>query len=114
VSGAKTAKNVIIAEFRVSGELHIAGIVVHANPLRLESVRDAIAALPSLEIHGANAQGKIVLTVEAPSAADVLHLLDAIHCIEGVVAAFIVYQHSEDSDSMNEEISHDNHAPGIY
>jgi nitrate reductase NapD len=95
-------------------EVHIAGIVVHANPQRLQNIREAIAALARVEVHGASAQGKIVLTVEAPTAAEILRWIDAIHQIEGVFSAAIVYQHSEDLDSMNEEISYESHAQGIH
>lgn len=95
--------------------MHIAGIVVHANPQRLQNIREAIAALARVvEVHGASAQGKIVLTVEASTAAEILRWIDAIHQIEGVFSAAIVYQHSEDLDSMNEEISYESHAQGIH
>lgn len=98
----------------MSSEIHVAGIVVHARPQRLQSVRDAIAALASVEVHGASAEGKLVVTIESATPAEVLSRIDAIHQIEGVLSAVIVYHHSEDYDSMNEEISHENHAPGIY
>lgn len=98
----------------MSSEIHLAGIVVQARPQRLQSVRDAIAALASVEVHGTSAEGKLVVTVETANPTEILSRIDAIRDIEGVLSAAIVYQHSEDLDSMNEEISYESHAQGIH
>ena len=49
-------------------ELHIASLVVHAAPARLASVRRAMHDLAGVEVHAASLQGKLVVTLEQPSA----------------------------------------------
>jgi periplasmic nitrate reductase NapD len=102
------------AEFPITREVHVAGVVVHVDPQRLQKIQDAITGLSSVAVHGASAEGKLVVTIETANAAEILSRIEAIHAIAGVFSAAIVYQHSEDCDSMNEEISHDSHAQGIH
>ena len=51
-----------------SAELHIASLVVHAAPRRLEGVARVVAALPGALVHAASANGKLVVTLEATTA----------------------------------------------
>jgi nitrate reductase NapD len=95
-------------------ELHIAGVVVHARPARLSEVRRDIETLPGVEIHAASPAGKLVLTIESDTAADAVSLLGSIHRLEGVLSAALVYQHHEDAAGLDEEIAHEDHAPGFH
>lgn len=83
-------------------ELHIAGLVVHAMPLRLAAVRDAVGALPGACVHGESAQGKLVVTLEADGADPLLATLRDIQAMQGVVSASLVYQCADSLDAMNE------------
>src|SRR3954454_2255388 len=47
------------------GELHIASLLVHFQPLMREAVRTAILAMEGTEIHLAE-ESKLVVTVEGP------------------------------------------------
>ena len=44
-----------------SEEPHIASLVVHASPRRIERVAGAIAAIPCAEVHASTASGKLVV-----------------------------------------------------
>ncbi|MBO9512475.1 MAG: chaperone NapD [Variovorax sp.] len=94
-------------------EWHIAGVVVHALPSRLADVRAAIDAMAGAEIYAANDAGKLVVTLEAPSARAIAAHLTCLHQLEGVQSAALVYQHHEDAAAMAEEI-HDDDAPGLH
>lgn len=89
----------------MSAEIHIAGVVVHVAPQRLTLAGAAIAALPGAAVHATNPQGKLVVTLEAESSAQILAQLEAAQRIEGVLSAVLVYQHAESVESMNEEVS---------
>jgi periplasmic nitrate reductase NapD len=102
------------AEFPITREVHVAGIVVHVDPQRLQAIQNAITGLSSVEVHGASSEGKLVVTIETATPTEILSRIEAIHEIDGVFSAAIVYQHTEDCDSMNEEISHESHAQGIH
>jgi nitrate reductase NapD len=56
----------------VPEEVHISGLVVHATPKRVQSIEDAIAMLPGARVHGRSPNGKLVVTLDANSAAEML------------------------------------------
>jgi periplasmic nitrate reductase NapD len=86
-------------------ELHIASLVVHAAPSRLESIAAAITALPGALVHAASAGGKLVVTLEAPTAAEITARIAGIQRLDGVLSATLVYQCADSLAAMNEEIS---------
>ena len=86
-------------------EWHIAGIVVYAHPQSVAHVRAAVEAMTGVEIHAASDNGKMVVTVEAPTSRAIAAHLTCLHQLEGVLSATLVYQHNEDAEAMNEEIS---------
>ena len=95
-------------------ELHIAGIVVHARPERVERVAGAIRGLSGAEIHATSADGKLVVTLEAPSAREIAARMDEIQQLDAVLSASLVYQHNESLEAMMEEVSHGNDETGIH
>jgi len=85
-------------------ELHIASLVVHAPPSRAAGLAATLAELPGAEVHAVSAQGKLVVTLEAPGAADMVGLVQQIQRMDGVLSAALVYQHADTLDSMNEDL----------
>ena len=81
----------------MSEELHIAGIVVHALPESVQRVAESIAGLSGAEIHAASRDGKLVVTLEAPSAREIAARMDDIQQFDAVLSASLVYQHNERS-----------------
>ena len=98
----------------MSEELHIAGIVVHVYPARIEHVTRALARLSGAQIHAAAPDGRLVVTLESSSARAAADCIDAIQRLEGVLSCALVYQHSEPLEAMMEEISIEDHAPRVY
>jgi len=88
-----------------SPELHIASLVVHAAPRRLESVTEAIAALPDALVHASSANGKLVVTLEAGTAEAMTQAVACIQRIDGVLSAALVYQWAVSLEAMNVEVS---------
>ena len=85
-------------------ELHLASLVLHVVPLRLADCAAAAAAVAGAEIHATSPAGKIIVTLEASSDADLQTSMAALQGISGVIAATLVYQHAEPLASMTEEI----------
>ncbi|AAP85962.1 Chaperone NapD (plasmid) [Cupriavidus necator H16] len=101
-----TAKRAIpIQPLPCGEEWHIAGIVVHTLPDSLPQVRAAIEAITGAEIHAVSDDGKLVVTVEAPTSRAIAAHLTCLHQLEGVLSAALVYQHNEDAAAMNEEMA---------
>ena len=95
-------------------ELHIAGIVVHARPERVQRVAEAIRGLSGADIHATSADGKLVVTLEAPSAREIAARMQEIQQLDAVLSASLVYQHNESLEAMMEEVSHGNDETGIH
>ena len=85
-------------------ELHITSLVVHAAPKRVNDVSDAIAAMPGARIHAASCSGKLIVSLEASTAAEMLSRITAIQRADGVLSAAMVYQCVDTLEAMNEEI----------
>jgi periplasmic nitrate reductase NapD len=86
-------------------ELHIASLVVHSTPHRLESIVEQIAALPAAVVHASSISGKVVVTLEAASAEAMTTQVSAIQHLDGVLSAALVYQCADSLEAMNEEIA---------
>jgi periplasmic nitrate reductase NapD len=85
-------------------EVHIAGIVVHAMPEQLATIKARIVSLPAAEIHAVSNDGKLVVTLETESTKRILDYMDAIRALPGVVDVALVYQHAEPLTALNQEI----------
>ena len=90
----------------MNDELHIISLIVHAMPKRTEEVSMAIIALPHAQIHGSDANGKMVVTLEANTSAAIVDQMGTIKRIHGVISVTMVYQHIESLESLNTEINH--------
>ena len=86
-------------------ELHIASLVVHSTPRRLERVAGAIAAMRGALVHASSANGKLVVTLEAPTSESMTQSVSTIQRLDGVLSAALVYQCADTLDAMNEEIA---------
>ena len=83
-------------------ELHIASCVASARPDAVEGVARAIAATGLAEVPRHDANGRLVILIEAATSARVLDAIDAIRALDGVLAVHLAYQHAEEESEMNE------------
>jgi nitrate reductase NapD len=90
----------------MSDELHIVSLIVHSMPASVASVSALITTLPEARIHGSEANGKLVVTLEAMSSAEILDQIAIIQRSDGVINVAMVYQHIESLESLNAEINH--------
>ncbi len=97
-----------------TGELHIAGIIVYAQHAHLNGIKQAIALLPGAEIHAVTEQGKLIVTLEGRDTSEVANQMSALHVLPGVYSATMVYQHHENIESLNEEITDETDPSHIY
>lgn len=79
--------------------MNINGLLVHASPDKRYEVGLRLAAMPGVEIHQATEDSRFVVTVEDVNGSDPGDAVLAIHRMEGVLAAALVFHHSEDEDS---------------
>ena len=87
----------------MSAELHITSLVVHSTPKRIQGVSDVVAALPGARVHAVSPAGKLVVTLEAGTAGEILSQVNVIQRTDGVLSAALVYQYADSLEAMNEE-----------
>ncbi|WP_457331997.1 chaperone NapD [Rhizobacter sp. P5_C2] len=95
-------------------ELHIASLVVHSSPSRAPALAVTLAELPGAVIHAVTDRGKLVITLEASSAGDMIGLVQTIQRTDGVLSAALVYQHADTLESMNEELPDADRPQGLH
>lgn len=88
----------------MSQEVHIAGIVVHALPTAVATIKTAVSLLHGAQVHAATTDGRMVITLETLDTGQILDQMDAIRAISGVFDVALVYQHAEQTAAMDEEV----------
>lgn len=88
-------------------DLHITSLVVHVLPHSLAQVAAGVVAIPGAQVHGSHPAGKLVVTLEAPHAREILDCVSQIEQLYGVINASLVYQHVENWQTLNQEVTHD-------
>ena len=76
--------------------MDIAGVEVLAKPEDLPGIEVTIGAMPQAEVHAVRGDGRLVVIVEAEDYQKTSEAVLALHQIKGVLAATLVYQHSEE------------------
>ena len=75
-------------------ELHIASLLVHFQPSMREVVHAAILAMEGTEIH-LGQESKLVVTVEGPHEGFIADRMTAMHLLDGVLSAVLVFHQVE-------------------
>ncbi len=85
--------------------MNICGVLVHADPDRVDDVAAALARLPGVELHGRGEAGRLIVTVEDTAAGAASDGLAQIHARPGIVSAALVYHHFEPDGVASGEIA---------
>lgn len=80
-----------------SRRYHVSGAVVAVIPGREEEVLAALPELPGVEVHGSNAS-RVVITIEGDSTGELGDRLTSISAMDGVIAANMVFERSEEEE----------------
>ncbi|MGR0481536.1 MAG: chaperone NapD [Candidatus Electronema sp. V4] len=76
--------------------MNISGIVVHSRPENMEALRGQIAALAGVEIHAAQEDGRMVITVEDTTDAAPADTIMKVQLLPGVLAATMIYNYCDE------------------
>ena len=75
--------------------MEIASLVIRARPDMVDRVAAGLSRLPGVEVAAASPAGRLAVTVEDRPGVSFEKTLIDVHCVEGVIAATLIYQHSE-------------------
>jgi periplasmic nitrate reductase NapD len=81
-------------------EAHVSSLVIHVRAEKAEAVQAALAGMPGLEIH-AEAAGKLIVTLETDTEAEIVTRLNEISLLDGVMSAALVFHHFETAVKAN-------------
>lgn len=71
--------------------MNISGVLVKAYPKNISTIKQALATMVGVEVHGNNDDGRIVITVEDISANNISDTLNEIQGVPGVLSAAMIY-----------------------
>jgi nitrate reductase NapD len=74
---------------------HLCGVLVVAHPDHRSQVALALAAIDGVEVHGVEADGRMVVTVEDTADEWAGQILTRLPTVEGVLSTALVYHHCE-------------------
>ncbi len=86
-------------------EYNLCGVLVHAQSGKIDLVRQQLEKQPGVEVHAVSDEGKLVVTVEDESRRQVADRIMKFHELEGVLSASMIYQFSDDEESIEKETS---------
>lgn len=81
----------------MSNSWHVCSLVVQVNPNQIDSIKDALCAIPDTEIPGANEEeGKLVVVMQAEGDDLLYKRIESVRDIPGVLAVSLVYHQQDD------------------
>jgi nitrate reductase NapD len=85
--------------------MNICSCVVHTRPERATEVSARLLTIPGVEVHGGEAEGKLVVTVEDTVDTMAADTLGAMGAVEGVINTVLIYHYGGDDieQSLAEE-----------
>ena len=89
--------------------MNICSLIVHARPERAQAVEEDLLALPGVDVHGGQAEGKLVVTVEDTEQSAAADTLTAIGGVKGVINTVLIYHYGGD-DLKLEEVDRESHS----
>ena len=84
--------------------MNISGVLVHANPEKLDQVNEQLLAMPGVEIHAATDDGRLVVTIENDDDKVIVDTVMNLHQHDGIISAVMVYQYSNDDENFKENV----------
>ena len=76
--------------------MNISSVLIHAAPDHSVQVQQSLADMQGVEVHAAEADGRIIVTIEDNSAGLMADALTDMFNIRGVLSANMVYHYCED------------------
>jgi len=82
--------------------MNISGVLVHAQPKRMDALSDELNAIDGVEVHAAK-DGKLVVTVENEKLNALADQVMAFQHLKGVMSVSMVYHESDDNEKIDIE-----------
>lgn len=77
--------------------MNISGVIVHARPDQVSSVRGRLTDIAGVEVHAATDDGRLIVTVEEANDRQLADTVLSLQQVPGVLAASMVYHEYDES-----------------
>jgi len=84
--------------------MNISGVLVRSRPENISTVSTRLAALAGVEVHGANPDGRLVVTVEESGDRAMADAVVRIMDLPGVLSASMIYHQYEEEPDPEEAL----------
>jgi len=82
--------------------MNISGVLVRSRPEKLDAVRARLEELTGVEVHGANPDGRLVVTVEEDGDRAMADTVLRMQDLPGVISASMIY-HQYEAETVLQE-----------
>jgi len=76
--------------------MNISGVLVRSRPEKLDAVQARLGKLTGVEVHGANPDGRLVVTVEEDGNRAMADTVLRVQDLPGVISASMIYHQYEE------------------
>lgn len=84
--------------------MNISGVLVRSYPKNLATVRACLEGLAGVEVHGANPDGSLVVTVEDENERAMADAVVSMQNLPGVLSASMIYHQYEEEPDLEETL----------
>jgi nitrate reductase NapD len=84
--------------------MNISGVLVRSYPENLDTVRTCLEELTGVEVHGANPDGRLVVTVEEEGERAMADTVVSMQNLPGVLSASMIYHQYEEESDLEETL----------
>ena len=89
--------------------MNICSVIVHVKPDRGSEVQARLERFPGVEVHGGQAQGKLIVTIEDSDENSAVDTMAAFNSVKGVIGTTLIY-HYGGNEPMGEEVIRESHS----
>ena len=82
--------------------MNISGVLIRSLPKNIDAVTTRLEILAGVEVHGANPDGRLVVTVEGSGDGAVADTVIGMQNLPGVISASMIYHQYEDEPDLEE------------
>lgn len=82
--------------------MNVCSVIVHAKPENSGVVQSRLEALPGVEVHGGEEEGKLIVTVEDEGEISAADTMMTFNNVEGVISSILIYHYG--GDDLEEEV----------
>lgn len=87
-----------------SPDLHIASLVIFAQPDCRDDIIDFLSNIPACTLYAEESRAALVIVIEVDHERSINLLMDELNARKGILSVNLVYHHVDSEQSLNQEL----------